>query len=181
MPPDAGSPEEVESVNHNESSTSGRGSDPRQTGGQLSRSRRDQILGGVCGGLSESFDVDANLIRLIFIVLAVIGGAGVWIYLLLWLFLPLEGEPREVTQSIRSGADEIVNRVRQLGRDARSSSSRRGRAPVLLGAALILLGAVLLLKNLGVWWTAWLRFDIWWPALVILAGVVMLFGLIRRR
>ncbi len=162
-------------------------SDPRTGGrdshrrrGHLSRSKREQVLGGVCGGLGQYFDVDANLIRLIFIVLAVIGGAGVWIYLLLWLFLPLEGESREPSQSIRGGADEIVDRVRQLGRDARSSSSRRGRAPIVLGASLILLGAVLLLKNLGVWWTVWLRFDIWWPALVILAGVVMLFGLIRR-
>jgi len=173
-------------VNHDGSSGPGRESGPRpehdshRRGSVLSRSKRDQILGGVCGGLSDYFDVDPNLIRLIFIVLAVIGGAGIWIYLLLWLFLPLEGQPREPSQSIRSGADEIVNRVRQLGHDARSSRSRRGRTPVLLGAALILLGAVLLLKNLGIWWTAWLRFDIWWPALVILAGVVMLFGLIRR-
>lgn len=153
---------------------------PHRRGGQLSRSKSEQILGGVCGGLGSAFDVDPNLVRLIFIVLAVIGGAGIWIYLLLWLFLPLEGEPREPAQSIRGGADEIVSRVRQLGRDARSSRSRRGRTPVVLGAALIFLGTVLLLKNLGVWWTAWLRFDIWWPALVILAGVVMLFGLIRR-
>ena len=37
---------------------------------KLYRSRRDRKLAGVCGGMGEYFGVDANLIRLGFIVVA---------------------------------------------------------------------------------------------------------------
>ncbi|MCU0927650.1 MAG: PspC domain-containing protein [Burkholderiaceae bacterium] len=56
----------------------------------LRRNRTDKWLGGVCGGLGLATGVDSWIWRLLFVVLALFGGTGVVIYLLLWIFVPLE-------------------------------------------------------------------------------------------
>jgi phage shock protein PspC (stress-responsive transcriptional regulator) len=58
--------------------------------GALRRSRSERWLGGVCGGLARSTGVEAWIWRLLFALLALFGGAGALVYLLLWLVVPLE-------------------------------------------------------------------------------------------
>ena len=55
---------------------------------KLYRSRSQRMVAGVCGGLAEYFNVDATLIRVLFLVLAVVGGSGLVIYLLMWIIVP---------------------------------------------------------------------------------------------
>jgi phage shock protein C len=55
---------------------------------KLYRSRNQRMVAGVCGGLAEYFNVDATLIRVLFLVLAVIGGSGLAIYLVMWIIVP---------------------------------------------------------------------------------------------
>ena len=55
---------------------------------QLRRSRSDKILGGVAGGLADYSGIDALLWRVGFVALALAGGTGVVVYLLLWLLMP---------------------------------------------------------------------------------------------
>jgi phage shock protein PspC (stress-responsive transcriptional regulator) len=58
---------------------------------RLHRSRSDKMLGGVCGGLAESLDVDAGLIRIGLVALTVFGfGAGVLLYVAAWALAPVE-------------------------------------------------------------------------------------------
>jgi phage shock protein C len=54
------------------------------------RSRSDRWLGGVCGGIARSTGMESWIWRLIFTVLFVCAGAGVVVYLLLWIFVPSE-------------------------------------------------------------------------------------------
>jgi phage shock protein C len=44
-------------------------------------SRDDRIVAGVCGGLAATLGVDATLVRLVFALLALAGGAGILLYL----------------------------------------------------------------------------------------------------
>ncbi|MBW6516446.1 MAG: PspC domain-containing protein [Candidatus Cloacimonetes bacterium] len=46
------------------------------------------MIAGVCGGLSETFGIDAILIRIIFIVVTFFGGIGLLAYLILMIVLP---------------------------------------------------------------------------------------------
>ena len=58
---------------------------------RLFRSTTDRKIGGVCGGLAEYFAVDATLVRLLAIVLAIYPGAvvlGVLVYLIAWAVIP---------------------------------------------------------------------------------------------
>jgi len=57
---------------------------------KLYRSRTDRTLAGVCGGLAQYFNTDATLIRALFVVLALLGGPGLVIYLLMWILVPEE-------------------------------------------------------------------------------------------
>ena len=54
------------------------------------RSRSDKWLGGVCGGLATITGLESWVWRLILTVLALFGGTGVVLYLLLWIFVPTE-------------------------------------------------------------------------------------------
>ena len=54
------------------------------------RSRTDRWFGGVCGGMARSTGTEAWIWRLIFTVLFICAGAGLLLYLLLWLFVPSE-------------------------------------------------------------------------------------------
>ena len=55
---------------------------------QLRRSGTDRMAGGVCGGLAEYSGIDPLLWRVGFVGLTVAGGAGILIYLLLWVLMP---------------------------------------------------------------------------------------------
>jgi phage shock protein C len=57
---------------------------------KLYRSKTNRQLAGVCGGLAEYFNLDATLIRVLFVVLAVLGGSGVVLYIALWIIVPRE-------------------------------------------------------------------------------------------
>ena len=56
---------------------------------KLYRSRDDRWLVGVCGGIGEYFDIDPTVIRVIFVLTAFIFGGGLWIYIILWIIMPL--------------------------------------------------------------------------------------------
>ena len=57
---------------------------------KLYRSRRDRQMAGVCGGLAEYFNIDATIIRLLFVVFTFVGGPGLLAYIVLAIVVPEE-------------------------------------------------------------------------------------------
>lgn len=57
---------------------------------KLLRSTQQKMLGGVCGGLAEYFDLDVSLVRLIFVGVALLTAIlpMVLFYLIAWLVIP---------------------------------------------------------------------------------------------
>jgi len=49
-------------------------------------SSSDRVIAGVCGGVAATLGVDATLVRLVFALLALAGGAGILLYLALWVY-----------------------------------------------------------------------------------------------
>ena len=81
---------------------------------KLFRNPDDRVLGGVSGGIAAYFAVDVAVIRLIFVLSIFLGGAGVLIYIILWIITPeaktitekmqMEGEPvtiRNIEESVK--------------------------------------------------------------------------------
>jgi len=56
----------------------------------LRRARIDRWIGGVCGGIARVTGLDSWVWRLIFTVLFLAFGTGVFLYILLWIFVPEE-------------------------------------------------------------------------------------------
>ena len=56
----------------------------------LRRSRSDRWIAGVCGGLARSMGVESWVCRLIVAALFLCGGIGLLLYVLLWIFVPVE-------------------------------------------------------------------------------------------
>jgi len=54
------------------------------------RSRSDRVIGGVCGGMARVTGVEAWVWRLLFAIMFIFAGAGLLLYLLLWIFVPSE-------------------------------------------------------------------------------------------
>jgi phage shock protein C len=82
-----------EAINHTEASPEGstyRAPEP------LSRPIEDRMLAGVAAGIARYLRVDVTVVRIVFAVLAVIGGAGVPIYLAGWLLIPEEGAEQSI-------------------------------------------------------------------------------------
>jgi phage shock protein PspC (stress-responsive transcriptional regulator) len=65
----------------------------------LSRPVHGRMLGGVAAGIARYLDVDVTVVRILFAVLTVIGGAAVLVYLAAWLLIPEDG----ADQSIAAG------------------------------------------------------------------------------
>lgn len=59
----------------------------------FTRSRSDRMLAGVIGGIARRFGWNANLLRVLYVILSIASAAfpGIIVYLILWLLMPEEG------------------------------------------------------------------------------------------
>lgn len=60
---------------------------------KLQKSRTDQMIAGVCGGIAERFNIDSTLVRLLFVLFTLTGGSGILLYIILAVIVP-DGESR---------------------------------------------------------------------------------------
>jgi phage shock protein PspC (stress-responsive transcriptional regulator) len=68
---------------------------------RLTRSYTNRMIGGVCGGIAEYFNIDPTLVRLAFVLLAFFGGPGVVLYIILWFVIPPESDYSEKPKNDR--------------------------------------------------------------------------------
>ncbi len=66
----------------------------------LRRPYQDRMLAGVASGLARYFGVDPTLVRIAFVVLTVVGGAGIPLYLAGLLLIPEEGSDQSIAGGI---------------------------------------------------------------------------------
>lgn len=75
-------------------------------------SHENRVIGGVCGGLGEYFDIDATIIRLGWVVVTIFSGIipGILIYIIALLIIPRESTPerglQETVIEVRGYTDE---------------------------------------------------------------------------
>jgi phage shock protein C len=60
---------------------------------QLVRLNDDKMVFGVCSGIGYYFDIDPVIIRLLFVLLAITGGPGIIIYILMAILMPEASRP----------------------------------------------------------------------------------------
>jgi phage shock protein C len=55
---------------------------------KLYRSNDDRWIAGVCGGIADYFNIDATLVRVLFILFGFVIGGSIILYIILWLIIP---------------------------------------------------------------------------------------------
>src|SRR3954451_16446215 len=127
----------------------------------FARSADERVVAGVCAGIAEALAVDVTLVRLVFALLALAGGAGILLYLALWAHASSERRTLTALLVIGAGAlllHEVGLSTRSVAGIAlvgvgfvgawRSGGSFRRDAPLSYGGlALAAGGAVLLLQG----------------------------------
>jgi len=156
---------------------------------QLTKSKTDRVLSGVCGGLAEYFGIDPVFVRVAFVVLAMIDGAGVLLYIILAVIMPgeesVDKTPEDIVQeNVSEMAEQVKEMIEDVGKGVeegdvgtgaatpRSPDSQKPERARWIGAILILLGIIFLLDDLRLFW--WLSKDIFWPLILILIGIWLL-------
>jgi signal transduction histidine kinase len=127
------------------------------------RSTENRVVAGVCGGVAARLGVDATLIRLVFSVLALAGGAGVLLYFALWVY----ADGRRAWAAAALVALAAVTLLLALGLSTealvgatllaaglatvvvRGGSLRPGGSLPPVGVALLMAGAVIVLSRHG--------------------------------
>jgi phage shock protein PspC (stress-responsive transcriptional regulator) len=123
---------------------------------RLYRSQTNKVFAGVCSGIGEYFNIDATIVRLVWILITFLGGAGIIAYILAYFIIP--------EKPIESGGTAMPQN--------HDLSAARIFGFLFVGA-----GILILLDNLDI-----LSFHRWWnmseefvfPGLLILAGVYFL-------
>ena len=120
---------------------------------RLFRSRTDRFIAGVCGGIADYFQIDGNIVRILFIILGFMGGIGIILYIAGLIILP-ENPDEEVAKS-----NKINNSL-------------------IFGFVLIAIGGILLLREMGMF--HFFRFfdfslSTIWGLLLIGIGIILLF------
>ena len=65
--------------------------------GKLYRSN-DRVLAGVCAGVAEHLNLEAKLVRIIWLLCAVFAGFGVILYIILWIIMPQKNTAQNYTE-----------------------------------------------------------------------------------
>ena len=55
---------------------------------KLYKSSVNRMLWGVCGGSAEYFDIDPTLVRLVWVIITLMGGAGILAYIIAAIIIP---------------------------------------------------------------------------------------------
>ena len=94
---------------------------------RIYRDPDNRILGGVCSGMGAYFNMDPLVFRVLFLLITLLGGAGILIYLILWIVVPearttaqkleMRGEPVNVSnigKKVKEEFDQVKKNVKNV-------------------------------------------------------------------
>ena len=121
---------------------------------RLSRNSMNRVIGGVCSGLAEFFGLDVALVRIAFVIAFLFASFGFWLYIILWIVLPVEGQQSTVNSQQSESVSKPESKVKSI----------------FAGSFVILIGLLFLVNNfIPINW-------VWklWPLILVAIGVVMI-------
>ncbi len=130
---------------------------------RLFRSRQEKVIGGVCGGIAEYYDIDPTIVRLATILLVLGLGFPVVAYLVGWIIIPRR--PLVAVHTDNAHTDQTVNKETTAAdtapmaypgpnaTEAPDDKSKPGMSAMIPGMVMVALGLFALLK--GYFWWHW--------------------------
>jgi len=149
---------------------------------KLYRSKKDCVIGGVCGGIAEYFDIDSTLVRLLAILVFFFGGSGLIAYIIGWIIIPKNpnGNTKDNSENkgkiegkIKKGADKADKKAEENLSEERSKGNSEKNRNIILGIILIIVGLVFMGTTFFPWIT-WIAWGTFWPVVIIVVGLVIM-------
>lgn len=106
---------------------------------RLYRNPGDKILGGVCSGVANYFDIDPVIVRLIFAILFLTAGIGLVAYIIAWVIIPVAKTPADlgfmttgtpmnfhtIQKNMAEELNDLKKRGEEMSRDLRDFFSKK--------------------------------------------------------
>lgn len=128
----------------------------------LFRDPDDKILGGVCSGLGHYFGLESKWVRLLFLIVFFFGGAGLLVYIVLWIVLPkaktradkmkMRGEPANLENFKRSFQEEMGDVKRNFSEAGERAKTSLNNSNSNLNSFVEMLGKIIIvfIKIIGI-------------------------------
>jgi len=135
---------------------------------RFERSTTNKVIGGVCAGLADYLNIDVALMRVLFVVAALCGSFGFWLYIILWIVAP---------------AQKVISFNSQYQQEPIDISTpeddKKGLQKGAMITAIILIGIGLLALLKNFLYIDW----IWklWPLILIALGVVIILNTQKKQ
>ena len=143
---------------------------------RLYKSASDRMLSGVSGGLAEYLDVDSTLVRIAWVIVTVMSaGIALLAYIALVIIVPTRPSPAtsgpSEEQTLPDG-ETSPDQEPYLAVERNDAERNKRRRSVVIGVVLVVVGGLALGYNFDLFeWLDWGKF---WPALLILLGVLLI-------
>jgi phage shock protein PspC (stress-responsive transcriptional regulator) len=147
---------------------------------RLYKDQQHKMIGGVCAGLAEYFNIDVTLVRVLFFATLILKGGGLVIYIILWICLP--------KKPYNFGAPFVDYRVppTPFGNEPQppmmpytDMPKTRSNAGVIVGAVLIIIGGLFLADQMGI--IPDIDLEDLWPLILVAIGCVLIFTRGKRQ
>lgn len=133
---------------------------------KIYRNEKEKVIGGVCAGLADYFDIDVVIIRVIFIATALVWGSSIILYIVLWIAMP--AQPRKELKE--STTEEQSEPQHSFSVPNEAYELRKKKFREILAIILILIGISATLDNFLYWFSG----KYWLPLVLIAIGIVLL-------
>lgn len=140
---------------------------------RLFRDTSNQVIGGVASGLGRYFNIDPLLIRILFVLLAIFGGGGLIIYILLWIFVP-DNHNATIYNDSRAEGQHFESESGEPYQSPVSADTSRGS--LVAGLILITIGALFLVDR----FVPRIYFDDLWPLILVVGGVALIINHFKK-
>jgi len=144
-----------------------------ETTKRLYRSSSNKVIGGVAAGLADYFMIDPVLARVLFVLLAMFGGGGVLIYIVLWIIIPLQVDKARDMYSHASTHYKSPVEDAEVVDDYTSETilpKRQSNTGLIAGVVLIFIGGLFLIDRL----LPMYQVTSLWPLILVAFGVILI-------
>ncbi len=146
---------------------------------KLYRDEFNKVIGGVCKGIADYFEIDVTLVRALFLLALILKGGGVLIYIVLLIVMPKKpwsmrtpGVDPNVPPFQADASQPFVQQPFQ------PAPPRKSNTAVIAGALLIFFGGILLIDEFD-FIPDW-DFEHLWPIPLVVIGLVLIFTSMKK-
>lgn len=144
---------------------------------KLIRPKKNRVLFGVSQGLGEYLNIDPVIIRILFVIITIWGGAGIILYIAGILLIPDENK-QNLKNEIKETAESFS--VKQKNDDTTKTKEDKTQdinSALIIGLIIIFIGLVFLLSN----FVSWISLAKLWPIILIFIGVIIIGGALKDK